>query len=150
MKKVLQQFIKFGLVGGLCFVIDFAVSTIVYKILFSITGFTLSDVVGSVLGFCVSVIVNYILSMKFVFARREDMGRKTEFTIFLILSIFGCVLNTFVVWLCCHPIYENWTWLAENITDTVVFMAAKIVATAIVMVYNFVTRKIFLEQKSAE
>ena len=46
-----------------------------------------------------------------------------------------------------EPDYENWTWLKNLIGPTTVTAAAKIVATAIVMVYNFITRKIFLEQK---
>ena len=43
---------------------------------------------GAFWGFTISVIINYILSMKFVFVRKEDMDRRKEFVIFVIQDIF--------------------------------------------------------------
>ncbi len=102
---------------------------------------------GSALGFTISVIVNYILSFKFVFERKEDMNRKAEFVIFIILSIIGLGLNQLIIWICVGPVYGNVAWLQRLLNYNLAYTAAKVVATAIVMVYNFVTRKIFLEKK---
>lgn len=44
---------------------------------------------ATTLSFAISIVVNYILSMKFVFSHKEDMSRKREFTIFAILSAIG-------------------------------------------------------------
>ena len=141
MKKLLEQIIKFGFVGVLCFLIDFAIATGLFHLLNNVTS------VGGFFGFTISVAVNYILSMKFVFERKEDLSRKKEFVIFLILSVIGLGINEAIL-LACSAGYEANAFLFEAFSDTVWFVVSKIVATAIVMVYNFVSRKIFLEKKS--
>ena len=107
--------------------------------------FTQASMIGSVLGFVISVIVNYILSFKFVFERKEDMNRKTEFVIFVILSLIGMGLNSLIIWVFVEPVFNSFAWV-RSFGYSLVYTGAKIIATAIVMVYNFVTRKIFLEK----
>ena len=114
MKKLIQQFLKFGVVGVICFFIDTGLYTICNLI-------GIPYLISGVIGFSVSVVVNYLLSMKYVFVRRDDLSRKKEFTIYLILSVIGLPRAAEIL--------------------------AKIGATGIVMVYNFVTRKIFMERK---
>ena len=70
--------------------------------------------------------------MKYVFAHKEGMSRRREFIIFVVLSVIGLVLNDGIV-----LALNDGLGLEANI--------AKICATVLVMVYNFVTRKIFLE-----
>ena len=157
---------KFGLVGVFCFFVDYflylGANTLFSKadIASFVIGFkTGADVLKSAsipcylvsgfIGFAVSVVVNYILSFKFVFVRRDDMSRRKEFTIFLILSIIGMIINELCLYVGIDLIYMHWAWLqgimslafAKN-------LFFKFGATGIVMVYNFITRKIFLEQKN--
>ena len=120
MGKIIQQFLKFGVVGALCFVIDTGLYTICNFI-------GIPYLISGVIGFSISVVVNYLLSMKYVFVRRDDLSRKKEFTIDLI--------------------YGNWTLLQELMHPRAAEILAKIGATGIVMVYNFITRKIFMEKK---
>lgn len=148
MKKLFNQIIKFGLVGGLCFVIDFAISFLGAKFLRDVfnAGTDNAALIAAFFGFVISVIVNYILSMKFVFKRKENMARRKEFIIFLFLSIIGLLINEVII-KGSMVIASNWfTDLYEKYPDFIT-AGAKIVATAVVMVYNFVTRKIFLESK---
>ena len=70
--------------------------------------------------------------MKFVFEHRDDMSRKREFAIFVVLSIIGLLLNDGIV-------------LALNKGLLLEANIAKVAATALVMIYNFATRKIFLD-----
>lgn len=150
MKKLVDQMIKFGLVGAICFVIDYLIGLIVMNIVLVVLSadyFEVASVVGSVVGFSVSVIVNYILSFKFVFARKKNLNKKVEFIAFLILSIIGLLLNSFLIWIVVGPIYSANIFLQENIGYNLIYTGAKVFATAVVMVYNFVTRKMFLEQK---
>ena len=150
MKKLFNQIIKFGLVGVICFVIDYAVGLIVLNILmflFTESWFETASIIGSATGFVISVIVNYILSFKFVFERKEELNRRTEFVIFVFLSIIGLIINSFIIWLTVGPIYRNNNFLQENISYNLLYTGAKVIATVVVMVYNFVTRKIFLEKK---
>lgn len=143
MKKLIDQILKFGMVGVLCFAIDF----IIYTVLLYLIDWKYDYVIATFWGFTISVIVNYILSMKFVFVRKENMDRKKEFVIFVVLSIIGCIINELLILLCMEGIYNNWAWLRAIISVELAKMGGKIVATGVVMVYNFVTRKIFLEQK---
>ncbi len=152
MKKLMEQILKFGFVGVICFFIDTIIGLVTMNIilalgLFGENSFSIGSQFGSALGFTVSVIVNYILSFKFVFERKEDMNRKAEFVIFIILSVIGLGLNQLIIWVCTVPVYNNIEWLQRLLGYSLMYTAAKVVATAIVMVYNFITRKIFLEKK---
>lgn len=148
MKKLWEQIMKFGFVGVVCFLIDFAISTGLFHLLGNMTSKNMATAAGGFFGFTISVIINYILSMKFVFERKEDLSRRKEFVIFLILSLIGLGLNE-VILLACRAVYEASVVLMNIFGDTYWFAVSKIVATAIVMVYNFISRKIFLEKKSA-
>jgi putative flippase GtrA len=74
------------------------------------------------------------------------MSRQKEFVIFVILSVIGLGLNE-VILLVCSAAYSQNEGLSVYIGDTLWFAISKIIATAIVMVYNFISRKIFLEKK---
>lgn len=141
MKKLVEQIMKFGIVGVLSFGIDFGV----YSILVYFTPVPL--LVANFFGFTISVIFNYIMSMKYVFQRNEDMDRKKEFIIFVILSLIGLGLNELLVWLFVEYSYKNIAIIAELFSYNMMKMIGKILATGIVMVYNFISRKIFLEKK---
>ena len=140
MKQLLYQFIKFSFVGGLCFLIDFSLYT-----LCNFMG--VPYLISGIIGFSVSVIVNYLLSMRYVFTGRDDISRRTEFTVFVILSVIGLGINELLLYLCIDQLYLNSSHLQGIINYHVAEMAAKIFATAFVTVYNFVTRKLFLEKR---
>ena len=150
MQKLIQQMVKFGLVGAICFVIDYLIGLAVLNVLMAVLSadyFEVASVAGSVVGFTVSVVVNYILSFKFVFERKDDLDRRVEFVIFVVLSVIGLLINSLIIWIAVGPIYGSSSFLQENAGYNLVYTGAKVVATAVVMVYNFVTRKIFLEKK---
>lgn len=146
-KKLIIQLLKFGVVGGLSFVIDFIITLIVSAILrkFGVSVETAATV-GGFFGFCISLIFNYIMSMKFVFERKDDMDRKKEFLIFAALSAVGLGLNEVILYygvVVCNRMLPS---LVET-KPTLVTAGVKIIATAIVMVYNFISRKMTLEKK---
>ena len=68
----------------------------------------------------------------------------------MVLSIIGLGINELIILFCIDLVYANWAWLHNLIGATLATAGAKIVATAVVMVYNFVTRKIFLENKDGQ
>ncbi len=150
MKNLMAQIAKFGIVGVICFFIDYLIGLAVMNIIVLIFGqeaFQTASVVGSVIGFAVSVVANYILSFKFVFERKEDLNRKAEFVIFLVLSIIGMGINSLLMWLGVGPVYNAIPFLKENVGNNLMYSGSKVFATGVVMVYNFITRKIFLEKK---
>lgn len=127
MKKLIEQMIKFGFVGFLCFFIDYGIMVFLTEIV------KINYLISSGCSFSVSVIVNYILSIKYVFDADKNANKFKEFFIFLILSIGGLIINQIVMWVAVDGIGIH-------------YMVSKIGATAIVMVYNFVTRKKFIEK----
>ena len=82
--------------------------------------------------------------MRYVFTRQEGANKKAEFVIFVILSVVGLVLNEWIIYLCVDVIYESWTALHVWISHDLAKLTGKIIATGIVMVYNFITRKLFI------
>ncbi|MDE7477337.1 MAG: GtrA family protein [Lachnospiraceae bacterium] len=151
MKNLFAQIMKFGMVGVICFFIDYMIGIVVLNIILKLGGdqmFEFASMAGSALGFTVSVIINYILSFKFVFERKEDMNRKAEFVVFIILSVIGLGLNQFIIWVCVGPLYSSVALLRKLLNYNLAYTGAKVIATAIVMVYNFISRKMILEKKA--
>ena len=72
MRNLLKQIIKFGFVGGTAFFIDAG-------ILLLLTKLGINYLIANILSFSVSVIYNYILSMKFVFNVKETNSQKNFF-----------------------------------------------------------------------
>lgn len=127
MKKLIAQVLKFGVVGGTAFLID-------YSIMIALTEFFgINYLISSGISFVVSVIYNYILSVHWVFDVDKVGDKKKEFIVFILLSVIGLGLNQLLMWVFVSRVH-------------VFYMLAKIFVTAIVMIYNFVTRKIFLEK----
>lgn len=163
MNKLIKQILKFGIVGGISFIIDFVIYTAVIKI----TGDRLPGtdvIIAGTAGFVISLIFNYIASMAFVFERKEDTSRTREFTIFLLLSLIGLFINNGLLWLyasvfCAngnviYNIHAGVYNLLNNFgitffasTEELIKILAKIFATSLVMVYNFISRKMTLEKK---
>lgn len=132
MEKLIKQILKFGVVGFLCFFIDYGIMVALVEL----AGF--SELVASGCSFTVSVIVNYILSVTVVFDADKEANKASQFIIFVILSLIGLGINQAIMW-------AGTSWLGQYMERS--YMLVKIFATAVVMVYNFITRKIFIEKK---
>lgn len=120
------QIFKFGIVGVIATIIDFLFLYIFKEIC------NLPLIVSNTLSFCVSVIYNYIASVKWVFNINEEKDPKKNFVLFIVFSVIGLLLNDFIMWITTDKL-------------NIYYMLSKIIATLIVMVFNFITRKIFLE-----
>ena len=94
MKKLIEQIMKFGVVGVLCFVIDYGLMIFLTEV------FGISYLISSGISFSVSVIVNYKLSLKFVFKTDENRNKIIEFIIFVVLSVIGLGINQVLMWIC--------------------------------------------------
>ena len=121
------QLIKFAIVGVIAAFVDVGVLVFLKEL------FGVDVLIASAVSFSVSVTVNYILSMAFVFKSKKQSKVK-EFIIFVLLSIGGLGLNQLILWI--------------GVTFTsIYYLVVKFLAMVIVPIYNFITRKIFLEEK---
>lgn len=124
--KLFRQLFRFGIVGGLAFLIDSGV-------LFVLTEYLhVYYLTSSVISFIISLIFNYILSILWVFDVKKKQTIK-EILLFVILSVIGLGINQVVMYLGVDILH-------------VYYMICKVISTFIVMVYNFITRKIFIEK----
>lgn len=146
-KGLLAQILKFGVVGGLSFVIDFVITMGVSAACRAFgADVATAATVGGLFGFCISLVFNYFMSMKFVFERRDDMNRGKEFLIFTVLSAIGLGINELILYfgvIACDKVIPS--VVAEY--PSVVTAGVKMFATGVVMVYNFISRKMTLEKK---
>ena len=140
-KNLLNQILKFGIVGLFCFLIDYGVTIIMTNV------FGVHYLISKFFGFVISAVVNYLLSIKFVFTQKKEMDKGKEFTVFLILSAIGLVINEIVMYVCIDGIYAHSDLLKEYISDSLMVSVGAVAATGVVMVYNFISRKMFLERK---
>ena len=131
MKKLIAQVLKFGVVGVIAFAIDYGVLILLTEV------FGLYYLLSAMISFTVSVVFNYLASMKYVFRGREDISRLKEFIIFVVLSLIGLGLTELLMWLLVDKALIH-------------YMVSKILVTGIVMVWNFVSRKLLLEEHKRE
>ena len=125
-KSLISKIFRFVVVGGIATIIDF-VFLYIFKELFN---FNL--VLANTLAFIISVIYNYIASIKWVFDIDKNKNSKIQFLLFITFSVIGLILNNIFIYL---------------FTDImgIYYLISKIIATLFVMIFNFVTRKFFLE-----
>ena len=118
------QYCKFAIVGIASLLVDY----VFMVFLTENTAFGLDYFQACAFSYTLSVFVNYVLSMKFVFHGRDDMGKIKEASIFFVLSLIGLFLNQLAM------------WIAVEVFQ-IYYMAAKLLSTLLVTNYNFISRK---------
>lgn len=122
------QLFRYTFVGGFAFLVDFGT-------LFSLTEFLkIHYLVSAGIAFIFGLIVNYFLSVKWVFNNRVMDNRLLEFLLFTLIGFVGLLLNELFLWI---------------LTDIflIYYLLSKIVTTAIVYFWNFFLRKLLLFNK---
>ena len=122
------QYVKFAVVGITSLMVDYGILVVLTEN----TAFGLDYFQASAFSYTISIFVNYILSMKYVFQGKEDMSRMKEASIFFVLSFIGLLLNQMVMWFAveCLGLY---------------YEMAKLLSTFMVTNYNYLSRKKFFE-----
>lgn len=141
------EILRFIIVGGIATLIDmFTMGVVMYFMQKSIySGFlnvfisaptpsTLATIVGTSAGFCVGLIVNYILSIAFVFNEKGNSKSAKGFVVFTALSVIGLGINILGTFIGFDLLKLN-QWLV------------KIIMILIVLVYNYISKKLLLFKK---
>lgn len=116
-------FIKFGLVGFTGLVIDFSITW------FCKEKVGLNKYLSNALGFSLAVVNNYFLNKHFTF-HDNDSDIASQFLSFLMISIIGFGLNTFLLYL-----------LQKN--TKINFYVCKVIVTFIVILWNFSANSLY-------
>lgn len=128
------KFFRYCFVGGIAFIVDYTVFSITCILLGKSN---LITVLATTLGFCCGLIVNFLLSKKFVFTENASCNTKHgEFIWYTIIGIIGWGLNVLLMLVATDWIFQINRYIA------------KIIVALIVLVYNYVARKIILYSKN--
>ena len=130
-KALIEQFLKFGVVGVVATLIDYGI----LMLLSQLAGW--DPLPASAVSFTVSLVFNYVASMRYVFTRRADKSRRRELTLCVIHTHDGLALNSALMWAGTELLGDG--PIAVTLT--------KVVATCVVMLWNFWSRKHWLEAK---
>jgi putative flippase GtrA len=123
--RIGRQLISYIAAGGIAFMADFAVLVLAVQLLH------LHYLIGATLGFLFGSIVCYTLSLRWAFDEHSYGSRTLEIALFVAIGVVGVALNNFVMW-----------GLVEH--GHVNYAAAKVVAAAFVLVFNFMARRTIL------
>lgn len=125
---IVVQFARFLVVGGLSFTIDYGLFLALHH------GFGVQYLVASSISFAISVVLNYVLTRRYVFDSGDDSNVAVEFMLYLGLNVIALALNQAILFLAVDQM-----GLAPAL--------GKIVATFVVLVYNFISRKALIERR---
>ena len=126
---------KFGIVGVIAFIIDWGILNIL------VGAFHMHNVLAATISFIISLIFNYVASMKMVFKHREDMARWMEIVIFVVGAVIGLFMNDAIIWISTYGMNHD-AYVSQSAEYLIRTNVGKLIATAVVMVWNFVTRKV--------
>ena len=126
--NIFLQFFCFIFVGGTAFVVDFF-----FLYFFSdICG--IYYLISAVMSFIISVLVNYIMSTKWVFNQRNIENKVLEFNLFILISTIGLIFTEILLYF---------------FTDIVglYYLISKIISAIIVLIWNFLARRVMFYGK---
>ena len=138
MNNRLKEILKFVFTGGVCFLIEYAALIVLKEWLH------LSAVAATPIAFLVSVVFNYLLCVKWVFDGAAEGNHKAQIG-FIITSLMGLALNWFLMWALTALFGEDAVLLSLFGIEVKVYMLNKVIATGLVMVWNYFTKRWLLK-----
>ncbi len=140
LKTLINQFIKFAIIGGINTVVDFGI----LNILIWLTGITEGNglIPLNVISFSIAVVNSYFLNKKWAFKDQEVSDAGKKFSKFLLVSLIGVVINTAIV----RVVSTNVEPLF-NLSPQLWVNAAKLTATAVSLIWNFIGYKLIVFKK---
>ena len=119
------QVVRYTIVGGLAFVVDFGT-------LFWLTEWlSFHYLASAAIAFVLGLLVNYELSVRWVFARRTVDRKLVEFTIFAGIGVVGLALTEVLLWVFTERVGLH-------------YLASKLLTAFFVYLWNFLVRKFIL------
>ena len=121
-KEFIIQFIKYFWIGLLAAIIN------ILSLYLLCSLFNINYIVANIMAFTLGLIINYLLSKKYVFINNK-LNTMLEFIIYGIIGIIGLNIDTLFLWI---------------FTDKlkIYYIISKIISTGITFIWNFIIRKI--------
>jgi putative flippase GtrA len=112
-------------VGGAAACVDIGLFALLAK------GMGLPYLQVAVGSFLLATLVNYLLSIRFVFVSGQRFRRRWEVAMVFAVSAFGLAVNSGVLWLCVELAHAD-------------LLVAKVVATGVVFFWNYFARRVLV------
>lgn len=116
------QLLRYTLVGGGAFVVDFAALIALTELL------DVYYLVSAAIAFIFGLITNYVLSIRWVFYKRSLESAWVEFGIFALIGVIGLGLNQLFMWTFTEYAHFH-------------YIESKIASTVFVYLWNFFARR---------
>ena len=131
---VFYEFLRYVLVGGSAFVIDIGILYLARTYLFQSLA-TTGILLATACGFIAGLVYNYTLSIIFVFKNAVETAKAHKirsFVVFTVIGIIGLVLT------------ELMMFAGVRIAGERFYLAVKIVTAGVVLLWNYIARKVFV------
>ena len=138
MNKSIKEVLRFVVTGGSCLLIEFAALVLLKEWLH------LDTLIATPIAFTISVIVNYGLCVVWVFPGTGDGGPAAK-AAFAITSLIGLALNEVLMLLFRVLWGETYRLMTLSGFDVTMYMLNKVIATLLVMIWNFFSKKAVLK-----
>ena len=139
-KSRAAEVIRFALTGGICFVVELG-------ILILLKGrFGVDTLIATPIAFLISVILNYLLCVVWVFrgAKNQGAGAKAGF---LITSVIGLGLNELLMLVFRLTLGEDAVIMMFRGREINMYVLNKCLATLIVMIWNYFSKRAVLYRR---
>ena len=143
--KEAERFAKFLVVGTLGFIIDFGTLTFLVEVV-DLPGLVaentqFAEIVGLVLAntisFTLAVISNFTLNRFWTYPESRSVRKRVQLPQFAVVSIAGLLINN-LIFAISVPIFSRLITTLAIIPDTIeAYIPAKVVATIVVLFWNF-------------
>ena len=138
-KTGLMEGLRFLVTGGVCFLAEFAALVLLRD------SCGLDTLIAVPIAFLLSVILNYVLCVKWVFKGAKDRGRSAQAG-FLITSVMGLALNELLMLLFRGLFGEDTAVFTLFGFTVTMYMVNKALSTAVVLVWNYFTKRAILKK----
>jgi len=135
--------IRFVLTGGVCFLVELGVLILLKGVL------GMDTLIATPLAFLVSVILNYFLCVVWVFKGTKNRGAGAKAG-FMITSLIGLGLNELLMLLFRFVLGEERVLLALGGREVKMYVLNKCLATLIVMIWNYFSKRSILYRKAKQ
>ena len=123
--SVSKQLFRYIFTGGLAFIVDF-------EILFLLTEcFYVHYLISACVAFLFGLLVNYFLSIRWVFNSRVVENRLLEFSLFTTVGLLALGINELFLWIFTDVLGNH-------------YLFSKIITAIIIFFWNFFGRKLIL------
>ena len=144
-KERLGEVVRFAVTGGVCTLIEWGI----FALLVRLFGEGVDSLIPTAIAFLISTAVNYVICLRWVFRGATDGGGLAKAG-FLVTSLIGLGLNALLMLLFRAVIGEDGHLLTVFGFEVLTLHLNKAMATLLVMVWNYFTKRAILRSSAMQ